>query len=441
MPARKGILLINPYIHDFSAYNLWLRPLGLIGLYGFLSAGGIKASYADVLFPTSDEAEKYGLVWPESGKYHTGKFPGARIDKPLPYKNIPRYYRRFGIPPPVLKERLEGIPAPGCVLMTSGMTYWYPGVRETIRICREAYPGVPVILGGVYATLCASHARRYSGADMVLPGPWQKVLPEFLRVRFGIEPGPAAGCSGEFGFSEAELYPDSGFGVIRLGEGCPFNCGYCASGLLSGSFMKYPAEHVYEGILRKVAGGCEDIAFYDDALLAGAEDSLIPLLERISASGLKCRFHTPNGLHARYMTGRIAGLFRACDFRTVRLSFDRAGRDSPGAKASAEHLAGAARALEKAGYSREEIEVYTLIGLSGQTDDDIMETYRIIGDTGMKIAPAYYSPVPGTAFFERDCRRAPELGDEPLLHNSSVAAMWDYDIGRYDRLKRTAGGV
>ena len=439
MPAREGILLVNPYIHDFSAYNLWMRPLGLLGLYGFLAANGINVSYADALFPSGDEAEKYGLAWPESKKYHTGKFPETRIEKPLPYRNIQRHYRRFGIPPAVLRERFGNIPAPECILMTSGMTYWYPGVQETVRLCREAFPGVPVILGGVYATLCASHARKHSGADMVLPGPWQKDLPEMLRARFGIETRAAGRPRLELAPHEADLYPDSGFGTARLGEGCPFNCGYCASSLLSGGLLKYPVNLVYGGISRKVESGKRDIAFYDDALLSEAEDYLIPLLELISAGRIDCRFHTPNGLHARWMTGRIAGLFKACDFRTVRLSFDRAGNGSSDEKATGAHLAAAARALEGAGYSRDEIEVYTLIGLNGQQDDDIIKAFRVIRDTGMKIAPAYYSPVPGTAFFEHDCRKAPELRDEPLLHNSSVAALWNYDYKRYDRLKMTAG--
>lgn len=436
MPAGNGVLLVNPYIHDFAAYNLWLRPLGLIDLYGFLAGLGIKTGYVDALFPTADEVVKYSLPRPESKKYHTGKFPESRIPKPAPYRNIPRHYRRFGIPPRALMERFGKIPRPECVLMTSGMTYWYPGVRETAAMCREAFPGVPVILGGVYATLCASHAARHSGADIVLPGPWRGVLPEVLRRRFGICPDSGGGFRDEGG--EAELYPDSGFGVVRLGEGCPFDCGYCASSLLSEDYRKFPVGDVYEEIARKAAGGCRDIAFYDDALLAGAGDFLIPLLKLISSGGIDCRFHTPNGLHARWLTPDIAALFMECRFKTVRLSFDRPGKEASGMKASAKHLRRAALALEDAGYSPREIEVYTLIGLDGQTDEEVLETFGIIRDCGFKITPAYYSPVPGTPFFEDECLKAPEIRDEPLLHNSSAAAMWDYDLERYNKLKKAA---
>ena len=34
----KKILLINPWIHDFAAYDFWLKPLGLLYLGGLLRA-------------------------------------------------------------------------------------------------------------------------------------------------------------------------------------------------------------------------------------------------------------------------------------------------------------------------------------------------------------------------------------------------------------------
>jgi hypothetical protein len=39
------------------------------------------------------------------------------------------------------------------------MTYWYPGVVEAIARVRARFGAVPVVLGGVYATLCTDHAR------------------------------------------------------------------------------------------------------------------------------------------------------------------------------------------------------------------------------------------------------------------------------------------
>ena len=38
------ILLINPWIHDFAAYDFWAKPMGLLIIAGLLKAHGIAVS-------------------------------------------------------------------------------------------------------------------------------------------------------------------------------------------------------------------------------------------------------------------------------------------------------------------------------------------------------------------------------------------------------------
>jgi len=72
--------------------------------------------------------------------------------------------------PEWFREELQLIPKPDLILVTSFMTYWYPGVNETIRIIKETYSETPLILGGIYAGLCNEHAVSHSGADVVVAG-------------------------------------------------------------------------------------------------------------------------------------------------------------------------------------------------------------------------------------------------------------------------------
>ncbi len=427
-------------MHDFAAYNLWMRPIGLLLLYGFLSDLGHDVHFVDALFPTPGETAQYELSWPESKKYHTGKLPEERIDKPAPYKYVPRYYRRYGLPPDVLRERLKRLPVPDCILVTSGMTYWYPGVRETTSILRNIFPAAAIILGGVYATLCTAHAELHAGADAVIAGDWQAALPKVLEQKYALKVS-GADVRRELSMPpQPMLYPGTGFGVVRLTSGCPFRCSYCASGRLSGAFRTFPPEQVERQIVSNVERGVRDIAFYDDALLVQTERALVPLLNLLISRGGDCRFHTPNGLHARFMTPGLAGLMRGSNFRTIRLSFDRI--EAPGCsvpKARAGHLENAVASLVKAGYEPGEIDVYTLVGVPGQKEEDIVETVRLIRGLGVRVKPARYSPTPGTAYFEEDCRLLPALRTEPLLHNPTAAALWGFESERYDRIKRFAG--
>ena len=48
------------------------------------------------------------------------------------------------------------------------MTYWYPGVFKLIEITRKFFKEVPIILGGIYATLCYEHAKNIQGRILCL---------------------------------------------------------------------------------------------------------------------------------------------------------------------------------------------------------------------------------------------------------------------------------
>jgi len=70
------------------------------------------------------------------------------VPKPLPLHDIPRPYSRYGLLPEVFEQELRKIRKPSAILITSLMTYWYPGVRKAVSLVKKVHPGVPVILGG-----------------------------------------------------------------------------------------------------------------------------------------------------------------------------------------------------------------------------------------------------------------------------------------------------
>jgi hypothetical protein len=92
---------------------------------------------------------------------------------------------------------MAAFPRPDLVLMTSSMTYWYSGLEETVQFLRQNIPAVPIYLGGAYATLCADHAAKHSGADQVLPGPWDG---EKLRLISEIVGNPFSSTQEKFSF-------------------------------------------------------------------------------------------------------------------------------------------------------------------------------------------------------------------------------------------------
>src|SRR5208282_402258 len=99
MSKAPFVLLINPWITDFAAHDLWSKPMGLLVLASLLREGGCGVRLIDCL----DRRDPFTNSHPEilSGrdkKFGTGKYPRMRLPIPGPYSDFPRYFYRHGIP-------------------------------------------------------------------------------------------------------------------------------------------------------------------------------------------------------------------------------------------------------------------------------------------------------------------------------------------------------
>ena len=323
-----NILLVNPWITDFAAHDLWIRPLGLLYAGAFLRARGHEVRLVDCMDRFQD-SNGLGDLTAESRQWHTGKFRSEIIDKPACYHHVPRHYRCFGIPEALFDHLVTDGPHPDAVLVTSVMTYWYPGVFHSIARIRELLPGVPVILGGIYATLCHKHAREHSGADSVVHGGKPSSIITAAEEAVG-QRGDGPITSGSFSsWPEPlwDLYGHLPAAMIMTTHGCPLRCTVCASQLLFDGFERREPSDASKSILRLAARGVEDCAFADDALLLDAARYAIPLFERLAAAGAPVRLHSPNGLHAREVTPMLARAMKAGGMETVRLSLETSSEE------------------------------------------------------------------------------------------------------------------
>ena len=175
------ILLVNPWIDDFAAYDVWAQPMGLLMLAGQLRHRGYRISYCDCLDRFHPRAPRRDPL----ARHGRGPYVKTLRPRPRGLEDVPRRYSRYGIREAWLREDLARLPPPDLVLVTSMMTYWYPGLQGTIAVLRQAFPRTPILLGGIYATLCQAHAERTSGADRVLPGPADDGLLDLIADMVG----------------------------------------------------------------------------------------------------------------------------------------------------------------------------------------------------------------------------------------------------------------
>jgi hypothetical protein len=396
-----NVLLVNPPIYDFTAFDFWLRPYGLLRVAGRLRACNLTAF--DYL--VSRGRDRFGR----------GRFDQQQVPRPEPLADVPRRYYRFGRPRSEFLRLLSELTF-DVVLVQTVMTYWYPGVREVIEDVRTLQPHAKIILGGVYATLCPGHAASL-GADQVVEG-------------LDLEP---IGMPLSDGLPLWETI-DADVGVIKITEGCPFRCTYCSVPVVYPNFTARPVDGCVEELRHLSRLGARHVAFYDDALLFKPDQILLPFLDAVLRQDFHFSFHTPNALNARFITPEIARLMVRAGFKTFFLGFESSAwewQHKTGGKVYSEEFVDAVRALREAGAAF--ISAYIIVGHPDSEAQSLEASIRFAAGHGARVMLSEFAPIPGTPDGEA-CRAFTAL-DEPLNHNKTAFTTRLLGAERLDGLK------
>ncbi len=418
-------LLVNPWIYDFACYDLFSKPIGLLQIATLLKKSGFEVEFIDCMDRLHPRLVDFlGGVAPKSSAFGSGHYYSEIVRKPGLFEEIPRHYKRYGMPPTLVKEVLKEIGQPDIILVTSGMTYWYKGVLGVIEVLRERFPDVPLILGGIYATLCYEHATEFSAADFVFKGgdlrEILKLISRILNKKFHVEGLPGY-------FSPAyQLYPGLNYVSLRTSSGCPYRCTYCGWYLLNPDFyQREPREVVSEITHFYKELKIRNFAFYDDALFHDPENHIIKILKLLLKNGISANFHTPGGLHARFLDKDLAFLLKEAGFSQPRLgleSADLSRQRETGGKVDNTALSRAVEYLKEAGYGPSEIGVYLMMGLPDQTSREVEDSIYFAHKLKVRVYLEEYSPIPGTPDYESS---GLSEDADPLLHNNSAFPLYN----------------
>ncbi|MFW6361296.1 MAG: B12-binding domain-containing radical SAM protein [Spirochaetota bacterium] len=442
-----NIVCIQPPVYDFALYDLFFKPYGILRIAAHLRSQGYDVEFINGL-DYHDAETGAVLGFPRRKSNGTGKFHRQPAQLPAGVQGITRRYSRYGILPEVFTRRIAAA-RPDLVLITSQMTYWYPGVAEAVRTVRSTHPSVPLVVGGIYATLMPEHCKASTGADEVIVGDGIRQLPRILsKYRLNSAGGAATDADHRVPglFGGKEIWADAG--VVRLNAGCPYHCTYCASKIIEPRFQAGDYRMVWDQIQAMHRRfGTANFAFYDDALLVHKEELLLPLLEEIIRSKLPLRFYTPNAVHMHYIDRETAKLMRAAGFQEVRLGYESADESfhlAQDGKYTSDEVPAAIRALKQAGFPNRSIILYVLAGLPRQRAADVQRTLNAVASFGVRVSIAEYSPVPQTALWPESvaAARVP-IAQEPLYHNNTFFPMeWEgFTRGNLEALKRSTASV
>lgn len=421
-------LLINPWITDFAAYDLWSKPLGILNIGYYLKKLGFEVELIDCLDKFHPQlVRSLNGKLPKTTIYGDGRYFSEEIRKPSVFKDIPRKFKRYGMPIELFKKLIKDTSYPDVILVTSTMTYWYPGVFEAIRVLKERFKDIPIILGGIYATLCYEHAKKNSGADIVYKGNdiieiinlIEKIINKDLDIS-------------KFTFKRRinyfySLYDKVHYVTLRTSGGCPFKCNWCGWYLLDNNRWEQAPQEVVQDIeyfykTYKI----KNFSFYDDCLLYNSQAHIIKILNMLKEKKIKCFFHTPNGLNIRFITKEIAILLKETGFIQPRISFDTFK------KTKDKEFIDSFNYLKEAGFDPKNISVYLLLGLPSQSIEEIKDCIEFLSKFKVRLHLEKYSPIPHTPDFERS---GLSLESDPLLHNNSIFPLYKEDYDKFQKLK------
>jgi len=401
------ILGINPFFDDYYCFHDYkYQPIGILSVLSTLRSAGY-----DVAFLDADHKTK-SLV----NEVNTKRRQQTR--KPKELENTNGGYYRYGLGDKAFQLQLMKYVEPEVILMTSSMTFRWHSVRDCIALTKEVFPNVPVVLGGIYATLAYEHAKEHSGADFVIQGPGEAKALALVNELTGNQkrmPKPLP-------FWAFNLLPceKRGFAMLLTSYGCTRNCAHCASRLLYGGYkMRDTGEVIEEIDDRYNRHGVKEFHLYDDDLLEDSPNHFELWAKEVIRRFPKARFHVPNALLIDQLTLRNAELLRELKVKPIVLGVDAVkeaellGRWWISFKAIKDTV----DLLEKAGFKRYDIKIYVHVSHPTQTLRSLLETIRFLLELGVRPTLNRFTPIPGTKLFDQ------ENTDLALLNNKIYAGM------------------
>jgi radical SAM superfamily enzyme YgiQ (UPF0313 family) len=438
------VLLINPSIYDFAAYSFWSSPLGLLYVGSILRKNGAELRFIDCMRVV------------EAKRKADGRAPFVKVKVPRPdaLKGVSRHYRRYGISREALAGELSRIDKPDLVLITSIMTYWYPGTKEAVETAREIFPESKIVVGGIYPSLCEEEARqRLRKADLIVK---HNEIEKFYRF---VEDASSTKLAFKPSIYDLDALPypcydlcdDIPFVPLLTSFGCIYRCTYCATPYMHPSIARRSHFSVVEEIKHWHGHGVKRFVIYDDNFVHEKDRYAKPLLRGIARLPFHIDIYNPNAVNAALIDEELAGLFCASGFQELRIgleTIDPETQRSTGGKVNTKVFEKALAILRDAGFDMEKVSVYILTGLPFQRWETVKGAIDYLFALGVRPYIAEYTPIPHTEMFEKYWRHARYPITQDALYQNNVLLPFAWEgftendllyLKRYAREKRPPG--
>ncbi|MDP8937989.1 MAG: B12-binding domain-containing radical SAM protein [Actinomycetota bacterium] len=354
------------------------------------------------------------LVIPKWGGTGIHQTFGHRMP-PMALLVLAAHARRAGWEPRVIDQNFQKVPDERPDL--AAITVWTSIAPQAYRLA-DAYraQGVPVVLGGVHASLLPGEALRH--ADSVFSGEADGIFATVLADAAADRLQPI--YKGEWLGMEAvpmneewadilDAWPITRYAplnTLQTTRGCRFNCDFCSVIRINGRGSRHsPPERVVEEIkvLKRVGQHLGEFAyvFFLDDDLAADLDYCGELAETILRSGVKVRWGAQASIGLARNT-ELLDLTARSGLRTMFIGFEGIDRDALVECNKKNRPGEYAELMDKVHKRGIGVEGGFIFGFDSQGADCFDDTAEFVDKIGVDVAHfSILTPYPGTATYAR----------------------------------------
>jgi radical SAM superfamily enzyme YgiQ (UPF0313 family) len=457
-----NVLLIQPPIRDFYQTSIRTQPLGLAYLAASLKNEGHEVKVLDCQTET-----KKSIPIPAELSYLKDFYP---FNDRSPFKLYSGYYH-FGMGWEEIRKRVENSKA-DVFGISSSFTPYHGEALEIAQIIKEWDRRKVVVMGGAHVSCHPEGILKSLFVDYVVLGEGEVRFPLLLEQ---IGKGGAKNAEKIDGVGyrnvgttrnrdgEIRINPLQNFiqdldslphparelldldryrlrkkrsTMIITSRGCPHGCAYCSSHLVMGTSFR---TRTPEAILTEMMAcqrqyGIENFDIEDDNFTFDQKRAKQLMSLMIEAFGeQKIELSAMNGISFASLDGELLKLMKRAGFHTLNLSYvstdpatrERMRRPKPTTEFDS--------ILEKAAQIGLHVIAYAILGMPGQTIEEMADTLIYLMGKKDLIGPSLYYPAPGTSLFEK-CSKSGILPPHPVQWRSSAFPIETREFSRVDLL-------
>lgn len=417
------VLLIQPPVRDFYRTSIRTQPIGLAYLAAPLLSRGHEVEILDCR-----TAKKKSMPIPPELSYLKDFYP---FDDRSPFKLYTGFYH-FGMGWEEIRKKIE-ISRADVFGISSSFTPYHGEALQVAQIIKEWDSKKIVVMGGSHASCDPKGVLKSPFVDYVILGEGEYRLPFLLdclekgkQEEVGLVDGIGYRRNGEIHMNQLQsfipildsvpfpardlLEPDryrinkKRSTMILTSRGCPHGCAYCSAHLVMGSSFRVRSP---ENILREMmecrekyeieAFDIEDDNFTFDT--ARAKRLLRLIVETFGANRLE--LFAMNGLSFVSLDGELLDLMKKAGFHTLNLSLVSSEPSTKKKMRRPQPVAEFHDVLTEAQQAGLNVVAYAILGMPGQTVEEMVDTLIYLMGERVLIGPSIYYPTPGTVLFKR----------------------------------------